>query len=183
MFLFFYEEHGNIVQACDACNISYSTLLTHCTPSHNMYDPEFVEAYEESKLRFKEAIMREGLKRATVGWEEPIIGGKDRDQIVAYKPVKSDRLLELFLKKVDPELREGNSFKLDKSVTNIHTINQHVNLDIAKLSPEERLKLRELLELRKVQVAQKLIAGAPTESPAEEITDAEFEVIEEIIDV
>lgn len=69
-------------------------------------DPEFCEWEEESMEAYRDSIQKEAHRRAVTGWDEPIIGGKDKDTVVTTVRRYSDRLLELLLKRHIPEFRE-----------------------------------------------------------------------------
>ena len=142
-FLFALEETGDVQSAADAVGCSPSGIRRYADPAQSCYDPEFAEAWAEAKARFVASLKSATLKRATVGWEEPIIGGLNRDEIVAYKPVFSDRLAELFLKRYDPKFRDKLTIESTKTVNVIHA------MDLSKLSQESRQMVRALLDAQK----------------------------------
>lgn len=66
-------------------------------------DPAFRERMNEAKARFGERLEAEALRRGALGVEEPVFY---RGRQVATVKKYSDRLLELILKKANPEYRE-----------------------------------------------------------------------------
>lgn len=68
--------------------------------------PEFEEMVKEAIERFKETLENAAYDRAVLGWDEPVFGGKDKDQVVGYIRRYDSRLLELMLKRHFPEYRE-----------------------------------------------------------------------------
>ncbi|QYW02104.1 terminase small subunit [Stenotrophomonas phage Sonora] len=88
----------------------FAGVVSRTVQEHRKRDPEFNEACEEAKQWWIDNVLvAEAIKRATVGLEEPIIGGKDRDEIVAYKRVVSDGLLTTLLKSSRQEFRTGEA--------------------------------------------------------------------------
>lgn len=76
-------------------------------------DPDFAEACECALAAFYDAVyVAAAQRRAVDGIERPIIGGRNRDEIVAYEKVYSDSLLALLLKAHVPEFRAVDSPKV-----------------------------------------------------------------------
>ena len=90
-------ETGLLVRAAEGI-ASYSTFK-----DLREKDPEFQAAVEAALEQFGDVIEREAIRRAVVGWLEPVYY---RGQKVGYKRKFSDRLLEVVLKKWRPEYRE-----------------------------------------------------------------------------
>lgn len=77
---------------------------------HRKADPEFNAQYEAAhEAWIDENLVLPALHRGRNGVEEPIIGGKFRDEVVATKRVYSDHLLSLALRARRPEYRDGNA--------------------------------------------------------------------------
>ena len=68
--------------------------------------PEMKELVEVAMERYRESLEREAHRRGVEGWDVPIIGGKFKDEIVAYEKKYDGKLLELMLKRHIPEYRE-----------------------------------------------------------------------------
>lgn len=140
-FLFALEEAGTDVAACDAAGVSVSGIKAHLNPESNLYDAEFAEAYAEAKQRWVETVLHAAaVSRAVDGWQEPIVGGKDRDIVVAHKPMFDSRLLEALLKRYDKEFRDKVP-----AMTGPALVNHVHKLDLAVMSPEDRALVRRLL--------------------------------------
>lgn len=69
-------------------------------------DPDFVTYEEEAMEDYRDRVAAELHRRAVEGWDEPIIGGANRDIVVTTVRKYSDRLLELLAKRHMPEFRE-----------------------------------------------------------------------------
>lgn len=76
---------------------------------HVKSDPEFAERSKEAKRLFiEENYVKPARQFAFEGVQEPIIGGKERDQIVAYKKNIATNLTAMFLKQADQSFRDGS---------------------------------------------------------------------------
>lgn len=100
MYLETLRTTGRKYDSCAAAGMSYTWL------KKLRQDPEFVGWEEEAMEAYRDAICKEAHRRAVDGWDEPIIGGKDKDVVVTTVRRYSDRLLELLLKRHIPEFRE-----------------------------------------------------------------------------
>lgn len=106
-----------------------------------------IKAYREREEEF-DILVREALeanasltvdtirKRAMEGWAVPIVGGKERDQIVTHEIRYSDRLQEMFLKRSDPTFR-------DKSTVEVQNTGA-ATFDYSRYSKRVRDQLRKL---------------------------------------
>lgn len=139
-FLFALTEVGNEGEAAAIAGVSISGIRRHADPDQPCFDPEFAEAWAEAREAFIASLHKAAVKRAVDGWLEPMIGGEMKDQIVAYKPMFSDRLLEILLKRYDPQYRDRVSIDHTKVVQHNH------RLDMSKLTPAQRQMARALLD-------------------------------------
>lgn len=130
------EKTGLYIRAADAVG---------CRPIdcefYRKDHPEFEELVQEALERFRAGIVEEAHRRAVIGVEKPIIGGRNRDEIVAKEVVHSDRLMELFLKRGKSE-----DFR-DKQEVTLNQGDWRSEMDLRSLSTRARAKLRELLEI------------------------------------
>lgn len=102
-----YRLCGQIQRACHEVGISPSTVR-----SLLKNDPDFKDAVDEAYGDFKEQLERELLRRAVMGWEEPVF----QQGVLAGTIRKYDsRLLELAIKRHLPEYKE--SFNVDHNVS------------------------------------------------------------------
>lgn len=99
-YLAYLEMSGLKYKSSAAAGFSYEWL------KRLRADPTF-SALEEAALEsYRDSLCREAHRRAVEGVDEPVIGGKDKDRVVAVIRKYSDRLLELMLKRHIPEFRE-----------------------------------------------------------------------------
>jgi hypothetical protein len=81
-------------------------ISMNCLNHHLNTDEDFKTGWDLAVSEYYDALENEAYRRAFVGEMEPVIGGKDKDQIVTYIARKSDRLMEVMLK-----ARRGDIFK------------------------------------------------------------------------
>lgn len=86
--------------AAAAAGISYSH-------ARSVYrdDPEFAAAWDDARQEYFERVFTEVQQRAIEGELEPIFAGKD-GELKAYKIKKSDALLIMEAKRVNPEYKD-----------------------------------------------------------------------------
>lgn len=132
------EVTGSRQAAMDALGIkSWATVQRQLDKS-----PVFSELAEAAANRHRDALYQSAYARATHGYLVPVIGGRNKDEIVAWERRYSDTLTALLLKRHFPEFREAVS---PKALVQINT-GPTVNLpDIRKLPKEKRDALRLLL--------------------------------------
>lgn len=92
-------------------------------------DPEFAAAWDEAVDHSTGMIEREAIRRAVEGWHD----GK----VQKY----SDRLMELILKRRDPEYREHRKYEVDAKTE----VTGKKKLDLRSLSPHKLELLRQLV--------------------------------------
>lgn len=80
-------------------------------------DPEFARQWDEAMEAAKASVEHELFRRAQLGWEEPVYGGKYREQVVGTVRRYSDRLLELRAKALLPAYRETSNVSVNGRVT------------------------------------------------------------------
>lgn len=80
-------------------------------------DPEFAAAWEEAVDAARADIEHEIYRRAQEGYDEPVFGGKFREQVVGTVRRYSDRLLELRARALLPAYRDAASLNVNKRVT------------------------------------------------------------------
>ena len=100
-FLFSLRLTGQLQRSAQEAGISSRTVRQHMKD-----DPDFKDAYDEAYGDFKEAIETEIMRRAIMGWEEPVY----QQGILAGTVRKYDsRLLELLAKRHIPAYKEKHS--------------------------------------------------------------------------
>lgn len=102
-FLELYRKNGLLYLSAEIVGVHERTVQDHVKQ-----DPVFGEAYESAKQAWiDEVLVQEAVRRATKGNQRPIVGGKDRDEIVAHEMVYSDQLMALMLRSRRGEFRDG----------------------------------------------------------------------------
>lgn len=76
-------------------------------------DEEFAEAVSDARNQHRDKVMREVQRRAIEGVVEPIIGGKDKNEVVGYKRIFSDSLLTMEARRANPDYREKKEVDLN----------------------------------------------------------------------
>jgi hypothetical protein len=90
---------GVIMRAVDAVpGLNWSVVQ-----NWRRMDPDFEARLRDARGQFAERLEQEAVRRATLGVEEPVFY-KGHQVATVRKP--SDRLLELLLKKTNPEFRD-----------------------------------------------------------------------------
>jgi hypothetical protein len=103
-----FSKHNLLTKAAKAADISPTTVRKYLK-----INPMFEEMVLEAKAIYRDKIVETVYERAVTGIEEPIIGGMGRDQVVAYKRVFSDRLLELEAKRVEHGYRDKGGVEIN----------------------------------------------------------------------
>lgn len=130
------ERVGSLRAAADALGVSLPKLKSALAA-----DPEFCEAMEAGADRHRNAIYESAYRRATEGYDVPIVGGRNKDEIVAYERRYSDSLTKTLLQRHFPEFRDQKPV----SVVNV-TSNTLNAFDPAKLDRTDRDHLRRILK-------------------------------------
>lgn len=161
-----YAETGRVAQAAKTAQVSVSTVQAHKNPNHPQYDPEFAEAWEAAGRVYDDSLRAEAYRRGVEGVEEPVIGGKDRNEVVTYVKRYSDRLLLAEMKARMPA-EYGEKISVDKTVKNEGGSGPFGNVDLSKLNRQQRAKLRDFLS-----------SLEPETLEAQPVVDAEYEQVE-----
>lgn len=97
------QKTGSWRAACDAIGVENPNEVK----KYVFQDPDFAMRLENACDRHRQRLYDAAYSRATEGWEVPIVGGKNKDEIVAYERRYSDSLLLAMLKRHFPEFRES----------------------------------------------------------------------------
>lgn len=101
---------GRVTHAARAAGISPLTVK-----AMEKNSPEFAEMVGLAQMEYRDKVAAEVYRRAIEGWDEPVIGGKDRDTVVCHVRKFSDKLLELEAKRVDSGYREKQTLNVGQS--------------------------------------------------------------------
>lgn len=146
LFLAELARHGILVRAARAASPRasgrYGAKQTFLDERDR--DPEFAAQWQEAMEAAEASIEHEIYRRAMEGWEEPIFGGRHREQIVGTVRKYSDRLLELRAKALLPAYRETSAVSVNSRVT--HNLDAGVLGDaVAKVATQFAQSLRPAL--------------------------------------
>lgn len=106
IFLNTYAKTGRKQQAASAAGTTLETVNRH-----RETDTEFANAYDEATLAYQDKVHTLAYKLMD-GIREPIVGGKDKDQIVAHKLVHATNLLAMEMRRSNPEYKERQELEL-----------------------------------------------------------------------
>ncbi len=166
-FLRIYSETGQWMKACEAVEMSRCAVNRH-----RRNDPVFAVACEEAKQHFCGKLEDEMFRRAVEGIEEPIMGGRHKDEVVATVRKYSDPLLIKLSQRHIPEMNPDRNVKIrSESTSNINvnhggSVELRNTFDFTKLNKEDRGLVRKLLT---------------KEEPAPKQIEGECEIIEEVV--
>lgn len=136
--------HGQRIMACRHVGVCLGTVDKHLKK-----DPEFRQMVDEAMQFFRESLQMEAYRRAVEGTKKPLyFQGKriqDKDEegndVPAFIKEYDTPLLVMLLKRHCPEFRE-------KSVVENRNVNVDMGAkDMTEMTPEQREKLRELLDM------------------------------------
>lgn len=132
-FLKHYARYGSISAAATYCRISTSTATMY-----RDRNPEFAQAMEDALDEHRAKIERAIYERGVEGVDEPRFGASG--QIGTVKRY-SDQLLLAYAKRHIPEYREGDTSRVDVSVSGevAHRV------EVKQLGADQRKALRVLL--------------------------------------
>lgn len=130
-------EHGVKTAAAGAAGVCMTTVNKHAAN-----DPEFQEAEQAALETYNGSMLLYFKNLVFKGVQRPIIGGKDRDEVVAYETIISPQLVAMEVKRVDPEYRDKQSIDLTGNGGGVLVVP-------AGVSPEEWVKQQEEKNLDK----------------------------------
>jgi len=104
-FLEEFVRSGLMYEAAEKVGVTGATIMSHAKE-----DEAFGAAYEEAKqLCIDTTLVKEARRRALEGTDKPLIGGRNKDEIIAYEKIYDSRLHELLLKASRPEEYRENA--------------------------------------------------------------------------
>src|SRR3546814_6228719 len=110
-------RHGIAVRAARAASPQSAQGALSTFKNERQRDPEFAAAWEEALDTARAEVDHEIYRRAVEGYDEPVYGGKYREQVVGTVRKYSDRLLELRARAMLPAYRDAASINVNKRVT------------------------------------------------------------------
>ncbi|MCP4900893.1 MAG: hypothetical protein GY906_28330 [bacterium] len=136
-YLQLYRLCGQIQRAAKSVGISPTTVRQLLKD-----DPDFADAHNEAYGDFQEAIEREAIRRAIMGWEEPVF---QQGELAGHVRKYDSRLLELVLKRHNPEYKE--------SFQHNHTVGGGV-LVVPQLESEDEWEKRNRIDVADAEVIE-----------------------------
>ncbi|TPG41221.1 hypothetical protein EAH79_08970 [Sphingomonas koreensis] len=118
-FLVELSRHGIANRAARAAS-PHSDSPTGCLSTfadERQRDPAFAAAWAEAIGEAHAEIEHEIYRRSTEGYDEPVFGGRYKEQVVGTVRRYSDRLLELRARAVLPAYRDAAALNVNKRVT------------------------------------------------------------------
>ena len=102
-----FAKTGRITDAASVAGVSITTVR-----SHLQKNPEFAQAWEIAREQYADHVTSLIEERAFTGIEEPIIGGRHRDEVVGHKRIYSDSLAVMHAKRYVEAYRERQQLDL-----------------------------------------------------------------------
>lgn len=170
------EVTGNFRAACDCLGIKSAKSVKE----YLLLDTDFHESVEAAADRHRHNLYAVAVQRATVGYQVPIVGGKNKDQVVAYETKVSDSLLTLLLKRHFVEFRDTGKptqINIDASTKTV-TVN-----DMRSLTREQRNALRLLVKPVAPDSPDPSGIGGVDEADPPTIIDTDSTEVADVIDV
>ena len=143
------EAHGIVARAARTASPHTKNGATQSFYDERVRDELFAAAWDEAVAQAMGVIEHEVHRRGVEGYEEPIYGGRYKENVVGTVRKYSDRLLELRARALLPAYRERKHVELDASVADIRrkaAEDEKAAKDaMERMTPEERDQLFNLL--------------------------------------
>lgn len=94
------RQFGRKMQACRAAGVGLD-----CVAKHIEVDPDFAMARAEALAEYADKVQQLAWKLME-GVKKPIVGGKDKDQIITYELVHATNLLAMEMRKTNAEYKD-----------------------------------------------------------------------------
>lgn len=98
---------GFKTRAALAAGVSCQTVATHAEN-----DPDFAEAMQGALEQYHARFMEHWDTLVYEGTDEPMIGGKDKDEVVCYKKVYPTNLIAMEARRVEPGFKERSEIDI-----------------------------------------------------------------------
>lgn len=106
-FIEHFAKHNRKTHACKAAGVCLQTVDIHYEK-----DPEFAAAYDAAIVEYRDRIMEHAEDLMINGVKTPIIGGKDRDEVVGHKIEYPVNLLAMEMRRVEPGFKDRSEVDL-----------------------------------------------------------------------
>lgn len=120
-------RHGIAMRAARAASPHSLTGAASTFKEERERDPDFAAAWDEAIEVARAEIEHEIYRRSTEGYDEPVFGGRYKEEVVGTIRRYSDRLLELRARALLPAYRDAAALNVNKRVTH------DLDIDVALL--------------------------------------------------
>lgn len=148
IFIRSYASNGRFGDASIAAGVCNQTVRNHLDS-----DEEFCAAFEQAKDHYRDRFVEHHQNLCLDGVRTPIIGGKDRDEIIGYSIKYPEGLIAMELKKIDPAYRDKQQLDVNHQggvlvVAEPETLEEHRQTleDHRKKTREDMEKFGTLIE-------------------------------------
>ncbi len=121
------RQYGRKMQACRAAGVALNTVADHIAN-----DPDFALAREQALADYADIVQQLAWKLME-GVKKPIVGGKDKNEIITHEIVHATNLLAMEMKKTNPEYK-------DRQEIDVNNKGGGVLVVPAGVTPEEFMK-------------------------------------------
>jgi len=145
---------------------AHAGVSRSCVNAHKRRDPVFAAAIEEALEYFRDLLQGELIRRGIEGFEEEVVGGKNRNEIIKVRKY-SDKCIELLGKIHIAQLNhQSMRGSVNASTDQAEMVEQaHLNgpFDLDDMPPEELAMFQQLLEsqAKRMQIKATVEAKQP----------------------
>lgn len=147
---------GRMCQSAAAAGFSYRTI------AHRIqHDEVFAASCEEAKRFFRDLLEGEMYRRGVEGFEEEVLGGKNRDQIFKVKKY-SDKMMDSLIRIHMPEMRRENAGSTTVIDNSTKVINNQFDLEsmpVEDLAMFKQLLINQQARIEDAEADKKAIDG------------------------
>lgn len=144
LFLDHFAKTNLFNRSAEVAGVHPTTVARYLKPDSKFYDEEFAAEKEKAENDYLEVLKEEAHRRAVEGVEKPVVGGKDKDEVIIFVREYDTRLLEMLMKRADPGFKDR--VQVDQNTHHSGHVSHSHQFDFSKLSKEGREKLRSVLE-------------------------------------
>jgi hypothetical protein len=121
------RKTGRKGTAAQAAGVCVQTVADHCEN-----DPDFAAARDDALQEFADFIHAHAIKLSVNGVKKPIVGGKDKDEIIAHETIYATNILAMEMRRTNPEYKERQEIDVNQTGS--------VLIAPAEMSPAEWIK-------------------------------------------
>jgi hypothetical protein len=95
-------------RSAQAAGVTMQTVNNHLAS-----DEHFKIARDEALAEYADIIQQHAFKISVKGVKKPLLGGKDKDEIVAYEEVYATNILAMEMKRTNPDYKDRQEIDLN----------------------------------------------------------------------